>query len=95
MHKKIDKKQADKLFEAILSLKDIKECEVFFNDLYTKNELNAIVQRFSVALLLHQNATYNDIAKKTGASTATISRVNRALQYGEKGYELVIERLKE
>jgi TrpR-related protein YerC/YecD len=81
------------LFEAVLTLKTVEECESFFSDLCTVKEIKETSQRFEVAKLLSKGYVYSDIAEKTGASTATISRVNRALNYGEGGYKTVIERL--
>lgn len=81
------------LFEAVLTLKTVEECEHFFSDLCTVKEIKETSQRFEVARLLSAGNVYSDIAEKTGASTATISRVNRALNYGEGGYKTVIERL--
>lgn len=81
------------LFEAILTLKTIEECESFFSDLCTIKEIKETSQRFEVARLLNKGCVYADIAEKTGASTATISRVNRALNYGEGGYKTAIDRL--
>ena len=90
-------KQAEneKLYEAILTLKDLDECKRFFSDLCTVYELRAMGQRFEVAMLLSQGMIYNDILERTGASSATISRVNRSLQYGADGYQAVLPRLKE
>ena len=82
------------LFEAILALKDQDECRAFFQDLCTVAELRAMAQRLEVAQLLDQGLIYNDILQRTGASSATISRVNRALQYGADGYKTVLPRLK-
>ncbi|MCD8005441.1 MAG: YerC/YecD family TrpR-related protein [Oscillospiraceae bacterium] len=84
-----------KLFEAIIGLESIDECEHFFNDLCTIKELKEMSQRFEVARLLSDGLVYSDIADKTGASTTTISRVNRSLTYGENGYKTVIERMNE
>ncbi len=81
------------LFEAILTLKDPEECRAFFQDLCTVAELKAMAQRLEVAQLLDQGLIYNDILQRTGASSATISRVNRALQYGADGYKTVLPRL--
>ena len=81
------------LFEAILTLKDEGECRRFFQDLCTVAELRAMAQRLEVAQLLDQGLIYNDILQRTGASSATISRVNRALQYGADGYKTVLPRL--
>ena len=82
----------DHLFDAILSLQNKEECYAFFEDLCTVNELLSLSQRFEVAAMLKEGKTYLDIAEKTGASTATISRVNRSLNYGNDGYELVFSR---
>ena len=87
--------RGDLLYEAILSLKDVEECKNFLSDLCTVAELKAMEQRLEVAMLLSDGMIYNDILEKTGASSATISRVNRALQYGEDGYQAVLPRLKE
>lgn len=84
----------DQLFNAILSLQSKEECYSFFEDLCTINELLSLSQRYEVASMLRDKKTYLEIAEKTGASTATISRVNRSLNYGNDGYELVFERLK-
>ena len=84
----------DKLFEAVLSLQNREECYRFFEDICTVSELKSIAQRLEVAKMLEDNYTYGEIAEKTGASTATISRVKRALNYGADGYKLVLERLK-
>ncbi|MBP5282158.1 MAG: TrpR YerC/YecD [Lachnospiraceae bacterium] len=93
MNKKIKTEAVDSLFDAILTLKDPAECYAFFEDLCTVNELLSLSQRFEVASMLRDHKTYLDIAEKTGASTATISRVNRSLNYGNDGYELVFNRL--
>jgi TrpR-related protein YerC/YecD len=85
----------DSLLDAILTLKDREECYAFFEDLCTVNELLSLSQRFEVAAMLKAKKTYLEIAEKTGASTATISRVNRSLNYGNDGYDLVFNRLKE
>ncbi len=82
------------LHKAILSLKNEEECDAFFQDLCTVAELRAMAQRLEVAQLLDQGLIYNDILQRTGASSATISRVNRALQYGADGYKAVLPRLK-
>ncbi len=94
MNKKIKTEAVDHLFQAILCLKTAEECYDFFEDLCTVNELLSLSQRFEVASMLKHKNTYLEIAEKTGASTATISRVNRSLNYGNDGYELVLERLK-
>ena len=83
------------LYEAILQLKNMEECEAFFEDLCTVQELASISQRLVVAKLLTEDKVYSDIVEKTSASTATISRVNRTLQYGRDGYNVVFNRLKE
>ena len=93
MNKKIRTESVDFLFEAILTLKDKEECYVFFEDVCTINELLSLSQRFEVAKMLREQKTYLEIAEKTGASTATISRVNRSLNYGNDGYEIVLGRL--
>ena len=93
MSKKIRTEEVDHLFDAILSLKDKEECYTFFEDICTVNELLSLSQRFEVAHMLREQKTYLDIAEKTGASTATISRVNRSLNYGNDGYDMVFERL--
>jgi len=84
----------DTLYEAILSLKDMEECKKFFQDLCTVAELKAMEQRFEVAILLSDGMIYNDILERTGASSATISRVNRSLHYGADGYREVLPRIK-
>ena len=83
----------DNLFDIILKLETREECYEFFEDLCTINELLSLSQRFEVAKMLREKKTYLNIAEKTGASTATISRVNRSLNYGSDGYEKVFERL--
>ena len=94
MTKKIRTEEVDHLFDAILTLENKDECYAFFEDLCTVNELLSLTQRFEVASMLRDQKTYLEIAEKTGASTATISRVNRSLNYGSDGYELVFGRLK-
>lgn len=93
MNKKIKTEAVDYLFDAIMTLKDRNECYAFFEDLCTVNELLSLSQRFEVASMLKDHRTYLDIAEKTGASTATISRVNRSLNYGNDGYEMVFNRM--
>ena len=93
MNKKIKTDAVDHLFEAILSLESREECYSFFEDLCTVNELLSLSQRLEVAAMLRDHKTYLDIAEKTGASTATISRVNRSLNYGNDGYEMVFSRM--
>ena len=95
MSKNIRWTEVDHLFEAILTLKDKEECYTFFEDVCTINELLSISQRYEVAKLLREGQTYLDISNATGASTATISRVNRSLNYGNDGYDLVLERVNE
>ncbi len=95
MSKNIKNASVDYLFEAILSLKNKDECYVFFEDICTVNELLSLSQRFEVAAMLRAKKTYLEIAEKTGASTATISRVNRSLNYGNDGYDLVFSRIPE
>lgn len=85
----------DALFEAILSLETVDECYKFFEDACTIKEILDISQRYEVARLLSEKKNYQEISKKTGASTATISRVAKCLSYGSDGYALVLERLKE
>ena len=94
MNRKIRTDAVDYLFDAILSLRDREDCYTFFEDICTVNELLSLSQRFEVAHMLRQKKTYLDIAEKTGASTATISRVNRSLNYGNEGYDMVFERMK-
>ncbi len=84
-----------KMYEAILSLRDLDECMRFFEDLCTVTELMAMEQRFQVASCLDRGMIYNDILAETGASSATISRVNRSLQFGRGGYSAVFDRMKE
>ena len=93
MNEKIKTEAVDYLFEAILCLETKEECYSFFADLCTVNELLSLSQRFEVAAMLKEKKTYLGIAEKTGASTATISRVNRSLNYGNDGYELVFGRM--
>ena len=87
-------RQNDMLYEAILKLETVEECKAFFQDLCTVAELRAMEQRLEVADLLDSGMIYNDILERTGASSATISRVNRALQYGADGYKTVLPRVK-
>ena len=93
MADKLHSPAADSLFEGILALETTEECYAFFEDLLTVNEFQAAAQRFAVANMLRRGETYLDIAAETGASTATISRVNRALNYGADGYDTIIKRL--
>ena len=93
--KKKERPRSDLLYETILTLRDVDECKKFLQDLCTVAELRAMEQRFEVALLLSDGMIYNDILERTGASSATISRVNRSLQYGADGYQAVLPRVKE
>ena len=93
MNKKIRTPEVEQLLKAIMCLKDTEECFDFFEDLCTINELLSLSQRFEVAKMLREQKTYLEIAEKTGASTATISRVNRSLNYGNDGYDMVMGRL--
>lgn len=93
MNKKIQTAAVDHLFEAVLCLNNKEECYSFFEDLCTVNELLSLSQRYEVASMLRDRKTYLEIAEKTGASTATISRVNRSLNYGNDGYDMIFERL--
>lgn len=93
MNKKIKTQAVDHLFDAILCLESKEECYTFFEDICTVNELLSLSQRFEVAKMLRDQKTYLEIAEKTGASTATISRVNRSLNYGNDGYDMVFARM--
>lgn len=93
MNQKIKNDAVDRLFDAVLCLNTREECYNFFEDLCTVNELLSLSQRFEVASMLKDKRTYLEIANQTGASTATISRVNRSLNYGNDGYDLVLGRL--
>ena len=95
MSRNLHTEEMDRLFDGILTLQSREEAYRFFEDLCTAGELEAMQQRFEVASMLRDKNTYSEIADKTGASTATISRVNRALLYGDDGYELLIKRLEE
>ena len=94
MNKQNKKPRRDDMYEAILTLETVDECKRFFDDLCTVTELQAMEQRYQVAVYLSQGMIYNDILERTGASSATISRVNRSLQYGADGYEVAFERLR-
>ncbi len=85
----------DKLFRAILSLKSTEECYKFFEDICTVKELLDIAQRLKAAAMLKSGESYSEVCRQTGMSTATVSRVNKCLEYGEGGYEMVLERMKE
>ncbi len=93
MPRKFNDENLDFLFDAILSLETKEECYDFFVDLCTVQELNTLSQRIVVAKMLSEKSVYTDIVSKTGASTATISRVNRSLQYGCDGYDKIFERI--
>lgn len=95
MNKQNKKPRNDDMYKAILTLKDLDECKQFFDDLCTVTELQAMEQRYQVAVYLSEGMIYNDILEKTGASSATISRVNRSLQYGVGGYLKAFERIRE
>jgi TrpR-related protein YerC/YecD len=90
---KLRGKELDQLFNAVLSLKDLEECYRFFDDLCTINEIQSLAQRLDVARMLREGNTYHKIEVETGASTATISRVKRCLNFGNDTYEMVLERL--
>ena len=90
---KIKSEQVDRLFRAVLSLKDEEECYRFFEDLCTFNELQAMAQRMEVAALLAEGRTFAQISELTGVSSATITRVNRCIGYGAGGYKIVLERM--
>jgi TrpR-related protein YerC/YecD len=91
---KLRGKELDQLFQAVLSLKDLEECYRFFDDLCTINEIQSLAQRLDVARMLREGNTYHKIETETGASTATISRVKRCLNFGNDTYEMVLERIK-
>ena len=92
---KLRGKQLDQLFESILSLENIEECYRFFDDIATMSEIQSISQRLQVAKMLTEGKTYSAIENETKASTATISRVRRCLNYGSDGYMMVLDRIKE
>ena len=94
MNNKIKTEAVDQLFNAILSLESVDQCYAFFDDLCTVNEILSLSQRFEVAKMLREKKTYMEIVEKTGASTATISQVNRSLNYGNDGYEMIFDNLK-
>ena len=95
MSKASDKVNSQELYRAILSLESEDECRRFFKDLCTIAELRAMEQRYDVAVLLDRGLVYSDILERTGASSATISRVNKALNYGEEGYKDVLRHMRE
>ena len=90
---KLQNPETDQLLKAVLSLETMEECYRFFENICTISELRSIAQRLDVARMLREGMTYTSIAEKTGASTATISRVNRSLQFGSNGYRLVFEKM--
>jgi TrpR-related protein YerC/YecD len=90
---KLKGKELDQLFQAILSLETIEECYMFFDDICTINEIKSMAQRLEVARRLQAKRKYSEIEEETGASTATISRVKRCLEYGQGGYNLVLGRI--
>ena len=95
MGKKIRTPEVKELFQAILSLENEEECFLFFEDVCTTNEILSFAQRYQVAKLLGENRTYQEIAEKSGASTATISRVKRSIDDGSGGYEMIFKRTKQ
>lgn len=92
---KLQKPELDSLFEAILKLETVEECSSFFEDICTIKELQDMAQRLEVAKMLHKSRSYAEISRETGASTATISRVNKCLVYGSDGYRSVLAKLSE
>jgi len=90
---KLRSKQLDQFFDAILTLKTREECYQFFDDVATMHEVQALSQRLQVAKLLSEGSTYQTIENETSASTATISRVRRSLDYGSGGYKVILERM--
>ncbi|RSL31751.1 hypothetical protein D7Z54_19165 [Salibacterium salarium] len=92
---KLRGKELDQLFQAILSLRDVEECYEFFDDLCTINEIQSLAQRLDVARMLQFGHTYHKIETETGASTATISRVKRCLNYGNDSYQMTLDRVRE
>ena len=95
MNKLPKKPRSEDMYKAILTLGSVEECMKFFDDLCTVSELMAMEQRYQVAVCLSKGMIYNDILAETGASSATISRVNRSLQYGKGGYEIAFSRLEQ
>jgi len=93
MNEKLREPATDLLFSAILKLRDIGECYAFFEDICTVAEIKSLAQRLHVAVMLRKGCTYTEICETTGVSTATISRVNRSLEYGADGYKTVLGRL--
>ena len=95
MNKLPKKPRNENMYKAVLSLETVEECMKFFDDLCTVSEIMAMEQRYQVATCLDDGMIYNDILAETGASSATISRVNRSLQYGSGGYEIAFSRVKD
>ena len=93
MNFKIKDELTDNLFKAILLLENVEECYNFFEDICTIQEVKALSQRLEVAKMLREKKTYTEIGEKTGASAATVSRVNKCLNYGADGYNMILERL--
>lgn len=93
MIRRLNDKNIDKLFEAILTLKSVEECYDFFEDICTVDEVQGISRRLCAAKMLMDNRVYSDITSETGLSTATISRVNRSIKYGNGGYAMVFDRM--
>lgn len=93
MNEKLKDSATDRLFTAILALRDVRECYAFFEDICTVAEIKSLAQRLHVAVMLRQGSTYSEICDTTGVSTATISRVNRSLEYGADGYKTILDRL--
>lgn len=91
---KVQNKEIDNLFEALLKLDTVEECYMLFDDLCTINEIEAFGQRLAVAKLLHEKKTYQEIEKKTGISAATISKISKSYMYGPGGYKMIIEKIK-
>ena len=91
--KKFDLNKTKKFYDAILSIQNTEECKVFFEDIFTMKELQDVSQRIEVAIMLNDGKNYNEISEATGASTATISRVNRCLMYGNGGYKTILDRM--
>ncbi|WP_034680502.1 YerC/YecD family TrpR-related protein [Caldalkalibacillus mannanilyticus] len=92
---KLRGKEVDQLFKSILTLENLEDCYIFFDDLCTVNEIQSLAQRLEVARMLRQGFTYHKIETETGASTATISRVKRCLNYGNDGYKMVLDRVED
>ena len=93
LDERVNNEQIEKMADAMLTLKNREEAFLFFEDIFTIKELQAVAQRLAVARLLKKRVTYQEIADQTGASTATISRVNRSLTYGAGGYQMVLNRM--